>query len=118
LANRVGLLRQRGEGEAQVTPLELFFDLVYVLAVTQLSRHLLEHLSVLGALQTLLSRLAAILGLALLDPLSLVVPPLVLAVAATLVLAGIVMADAWMIRHSPRLLVPADTREEREGAQT
>ena len=31
--------------ERQVTPLELFFDLVFVFAVSQLSHHLLEHLS-------------------------------------------------------------------------
>jgi low temperature requirement protein LtrA len=34
--------------------MELFFDLVYVLAVTQLSHLLLDHLSVQGAAQTLL----------------------------------------------------------------
>src|SRR5215218_8240571 len=49
-----GLLRARDQGEPQVTSIELFFDLVYVLAITQLSHHLLEHLSVSGALQTLL----------------------------------------------------------------
>jgi low temperature requirement protein LtrA len=37
-----------------VTPLELFFDLVYVFAVTQLSHRLLDQLSVGGALETLL----------------------------------------------------------------
>src|SRR5215208_7724936 len=49
-----GPLRTRDSGEQRVTPLELFFDLVYVLAVTQLSHLLLDHLSVRGALQTLL----------------------------------------------------------------
>src|SRR5215204_1071068 len=49
-----GPLRTRDTGEQRVTPLELFFDLVYVLAVTQLSHLLLDHLSVRGALQTLL----------------------------------------------------------------
>jgi low temperature requirement protein LtrA len=49
-----GLLRARDGGEQPVTPLELFFDLVYVFAVTQLSHRLLEHLSVRGALETLL----------------------------------------------------------------
>jgi low temperature requirement protein LtrA len=34
--------------------MELFFDLVYVLAVTQLSHLLLEHLDVRGAAQTAL----------------------------------------------------------------
>jgi low temperature requirement protein LtrA len=53
-ANSTGLLRARGEGDTQVTPIELFFDLVYVLAVTQLSHYLLQHLTFGGALQTLL----------------------------------------------------------------
>ncbi|MFL5735306.1 MAG: low temperature requirement protein A [Chloroflexia bacterium] len=52
--NGAGLLRVRGEGEPQVTSMELFFDLVYVLAITQLSHHLLVHLNFGGALQTLL----------------------------------------------------------------
>jgi low temperature requirement protein LtrA len=38
----------------RVTNVELFFDLVYVFAVTQLSHHLLTHLSFGGALQTVL----------------------------------------------------------------
>jgi low temperature requirement protein LtrA len=50
---RTGLLRARGGGEQAVTPLELFFDLVYVFAVTQLSHLLLAHLTVGGVLQTL-----------------------------------------------------------------
>src|ERR671910_3145554 len=49
-----GTLRTRNGGEQRVTPLELFFDLVYVLAVTQLSHRLLEHLSVRGVLETLM----------------------------------------------------------------
>ena len=48
------LLRARGGGAERVTSLELFFDLVYVFAVTQLSHRLLDHLSVGGALETLL----------------------------------------------------------------
>lgn len=49
-----GLLRARDRGEQQVTPFELFFDLVFVFAITQLSHRLLDHLSVGGALETLL----------------------------------------------------------------
>lgn len=45
------VLRQRDEA-AKVVSLELFFDLVYVFAITQLSHYLLEHLTLLGALQT------------------------------------------------------------------
>ncbi|MEV6702912.1 low temperature requirement protein A [Streptomyces sp. NPDC051453] len=36
----------------EVSPLELFFDLVFVFAVSQLSHHLLEHLSWRGAAET------------------------------------------------------------------
>src|SRR3954464_13322954 len=39
--------------EYQVTPLELFFDLVFVFAVSQLSQHLRAHLSWWGAAETL-----------------------------------------------------------------
>ena len=46
-----GLLRERA-GAARVTNVELFFDLVYVFAVTQLSHHLLHHPTLTGALQT------------------------------------------------------------------
>jgi low temperature requirement protein LtrA len=52
------LLRNHGGGAAPVTYLELFFDLVYVFAVTQLSHFLLGHLTVEGLAQ------AAILFLA------------------------------------------------------
>jgi low temperature requirement protein LtrA len=44
-------MRDRGEGRSPVTNIELFFDLVYVFAVTQLSHYLLDHLTVAGALQ-------------------------------------------------------------------
>jgi len=37
----------------EVAPLELFFDLVFVFAVSQLSQHLFQHLSWRGALETL-----------------------------------------------------------------
>src|SRR5262249_18425288 len=50
-----GLLRRRGaEQDTKVTFVELFFDLVFVFAITQLSHALLEHLTVLGSLQTCL----------------------------------------------------------------
>jgi low temperature requirement protein LtrA len=47
------LLRDRSGGQ-RVTNIELFFDLVYVFAVTQLSHHLLGAPTVGGALQTAL----------------------------------------------------------------
>jgi low temperature requirement protein LtrA len=52
------LLRRRREGGQRVTPTELFFDLVYVLAVTQLSHLLLEHLDARGGAQTALLLMA------------------------------------------------------------
>src|SRR6186997_3168274 len=50
--------RERREGTAQVLPIELFFDLVYVLAVTQLTHYLLDHLTARGVAETLLLLLA------------------------------------------------------------
>ena len=52
-SDRVSVLRTSDGGDQQVTPLELFFDLVYVFAVTQLSHLLLEHPTVGGALETM-----------------------------------------------------------------
>ena len=51
-AARVNHLRVRhGHEHSRVTNVELFFDLVFVFAVTQLSHGLLAHLTPLGALQ-------------------------------------------------------------------
>lgn len=53
------LLRTRGEHEhARVTYVELFFDLVFVFAITQLSHTLLEHLTLRGLVETTLMFLA------------------------------------------------------------
>jgi low temperature requirement protein LtrA len=53
------LLRTRSGGEhSKVTFIELFFDLVFVFAVTQLSHLLMEHFTPIGAVQTLLLMLA------------------------------------------------------------
>src|SRR5215212_7942882 len=57
-SDRGGLLRARDGDEQRVTNLELFFDLVYVFAVTQLSHRLLDHLTVGGVLETLFLLLA------------------------------------------------------------
>jgi low temperature requirement protein LtrA len=48
-ARHPDLLRVRGEGRQRVTNIELFFDLVFVFAVTQLSHYLLHHLTLAGA---------------------------------------------------------------------
>src|SRR5215210_4193111 len=47
-------LRRAEESEQRVTPLELFYDLVFVFAITQVSHHLLEHLTWAGAGQSAL----------------------------------------------------------------
>src|SRR5688572_15573212 len=52
------LRRRRGHDHHRVSFVELFFDLVFVFAVTQLSHSLLEHFSPLGGLQTVLLTLA------------------------------------------------------------
>ncbi|HET9337142.1 MAG TPA: low temperature requirement protein A [Sphingomicrobium sp.] len=52
-------LRDAGaQADHSVSPLELFFDLVFVFAVTQLSHYLLAHHTVAGALQALVMFLA------------------------------------------------------------
>jgi len=53
------LLRQRDDEDHQrVGFIELFFDLVYVFAITQLSHYLLKHLDAIHALQTLVMFMA------------------------------------------------------------
>lgn len=56
------LLRHRDGRHAHVTNEELFFDLVYAFAITQLSHTLLHHLTLLGALETLVMWFAVWLG--------------------------------------------------------
>ncbi|MBO1324746.1 low temperature requirement protein A [Acetobacter sp. TBRC 12305] len=56
------LVRSRGDAPARVMNEELFFDLVYVFLVTQISHGLLHHLGWLGAFQTLILWFAAWLG--------------------------------------------------------
>ncbi len=54
-------LRDR-QGHARVTNEELFFDLIYAFAITQLSHRLLDNLTLIGALQTLVLWFAVWLG--------------------------------------------------------
>jgi low temperature requirement protein LtrA len=56
------LLRGRGPGDGRVTNEELFFDLIYAFAVTQLSHRLLEQLTLVNAVQTLILWFAVWLG--------------------------------------------------------
>lgn len=50
-APRLSLLRNHGGGPTPVSYLELFFDLVYVFAITQVSHLILEHISWLGLVE-------------------------------------------------------------------
>lgn len=52
------LFRARAAGSDRVAFIELFFDLVFVFAVTQLAHHLIEHLTPRGALETLVMLVA------------------------------------------------------------
>jgi low temperature requirement protein LtrA len=52
MTDRAAALRRNPEGPLQVTFLELFFDLVFVFALFQLSHELLEHLEWSGAVRT------------------------------------------------------------------
>jgi low temperature requirement protein LtrA len=46
------------DAERVVSPLELFFDLVYVFAIGQLSHHLLEHVDLRTGTETVILTLA------------------------------------------------------------
>src|SRR6478609_3847688 len=56
---RIAVSRAPG-AERVVTPLELFFDLVYVFAVGQLSHHLLEHVDLRTGAETVILTLAVV----------------------------------------------------------
>jgi len=56
---RIAVSRAPGE-ERVVTPLELFFDLVYVFAIGQLSHHLLEHVDLRTGAETAIMALAVV----------------------------------------------------------
>ncbi len=55
---RKSLLRNHGGGHAPVSNLELFFDLVYVFAITQVSHFIHHHLGLLGLFEGVLLFLA------------------------------------------------------------
>ncbi|WP_420381563.1 low temperature requirement protein A [Novosphingobium sp.] len=46
-----GLLRSRSDDDSEVSNLELFFDLVYVFAITQIAAFVREHLSLPGVIE-------------------------------------------------------------------
>ncbi|MEV0819841.1 low temperature requirement protein A [Nonomuraea rubra] len=101
-----GILRPRGQA-AKVVPVELFFDLVYVFAITQLSHLLLDHLGAAGAAQTLLLTLAVWWAWMYttwttnyLDP----DHPTMRLTLAAMMLAGLAMAAALPQAFGPRAL--------------
>lgn len=59
---KANFLRARDGEETKVTYIELFFDLIYAFAVTQLSHKLVHDLSLVGALETLVLWFAVWLG--------------------------------------------------------
>ena len=56
---RLAVSRAAGAAR-EVTPLELFFDLVYVFAVGQLSHYLLEHIDLRTGAETAILALAVV----------------------------------------------------------
>jgi low temperature requirement protein LtrA len=56
------LLRKRDGHHARITFEELFFDLIYAFAITQLSHNILHNLSIIGVIETLVLWFAVWLG--------------------------------------------------------
>ncbi|MCZ7935263.1 low temperature requirement protein A [Agrobacterium leguminum] len=102
------LLRRRDGHHARVTFEELFFDLVYVFAVTQLSHELLHNLTLTGVVETLILWFAVWLGWQYtcwvtnwFDPETPRIRGLIFAV----MLAGLIMASAIPGAFSERALI-------------
>src|SRR5688500_19546040 len=99
-AMRIAVSRAPG-AERVVPPLELFFDLVYVFAIGQLSHHLLEHVDLRTGAETAIMALAVVYawymvawGANWLDPGRLPV---------RLLLVGLLFASLLIDRKSTRL---------------
>jgi low temperature requirement protein LtrA len=98
---RLAVSRAPG-AERVVTPLELFFDLVYVFAIGQLSHHLLEHVDLRTGLETLILALAVVYawymtawGANWLDPDRLAVRVLLVGLMFASLLMSVAIADAF-----------------------
>ncbi|MBB3883427.1 low temperature requirement protein A [Acetobacter oeni] len=96
------LLRRRDGGHAPVTNEELFFDLVYVFAITQISHGLLHHLTLMGVLQTAVLWFAAWLGWQYaawvtnwFDPRTPAIRGLIFSTMALALLVGAAVPEAW-----------------------
>ena len=88
--------------ERVVTPLELFFDLVYVFAIGQLSHHLLEHVDLRTGAETVIMALAVVYawymtawGANWLDPDRLPVRLLLVGLMFASLLMSVAIADAF-----------------------
>jgi low temperature requirement protein LtrA len=98
---RVAVRRAPG-AERVVTPLELFFDVVYVFALQQLSHHLLEHVDMRAGAETLILALAVFYGwymtawgMNLLEPDRLPVRLLLVGLMFSSLLMSVGIADAF-----------------------
>jgi low temperature requirement protein LtrA len=98
---RIAVSRAPG-AERVVTPLELFFDLVYVFAIGQLSHHLLEHVDLRTGAETLILALAVFYawfmtawGANWLDPDRLPVRLLLVGLMFASLLMSVAIADAF-----------------------
>jgi low temperature requirement protein LtrA len=98
---RVAVSRAPGV-ERVVTPLELFFDLVYVFAIGQLSHHLFEHVDLRTGAETVIMALAVVYawymtawGANWLDPDRLPVRVLLVGLMFASLLMSVAIADAF-----------------------
>jgi low temperature requirement protein LtrA len=98
---RIAVSRAPG-AERVVTPLELFFDLVYVFAIGQLSHHLLEHVDLRTGAETVIMTLAVVYawymtawGANWLDPDRLPVRVMLVALMFASLLMSVGIADAF-----------------------
>jgi low temperature requirement protein LtrA len=100
-AMRIAVSRAPG-AERVVTPLELFFDLVYVFAIGQLSHHLLEHVDLRTGAETVIMALAVVYawymtawGANWLEPDRLPVRLLIVVLMFASLLMSVAIADAF-----------------------
>src|SRR5919108_5347765 len=98
---KVAVSREPG-AEREVTPLELFFDLVYVFAIGQLSHHLLEHVDLRTGAETVIMALAVLYawymtawGANWLDPERLPVRALLVGLMFASLLMSVAIGDAF-----------------------
>ena len=98
---RIAVSRAPG-AERVVTPLELFFDLVYVFAIGQLSHHLLEHVDLRTGAETVILALAVVhawymtaWGANWLDPSRLPVRALLVGLMFASLLMSVAIGDAF-----------------------